>query len=175
MPTPERTTLHEIVAAGRDILEVSGPDGLTMQAVADRVGVKSPSLYKRVAGRDALLRLVSDATVVDLSERLHGATLHELARQLRDFAHERPHGFRLAFSADFSPELAAVASEPIVTVCRTLVPEEDVLDAARTVTAWASGFISMELAGAFRLGGDVESAFRYGVDALVAGLTRPPT
>ncbi|MDF2575814.1 MAG: TetR family transcriptional regulator, partial [Agromyces sp.] len=47
MPTPERTTLAEIVRAGRDQLESGGPDGLTMQAVALRVGVRAPSLYKR--------------------------------------------------------------------------------------------------------------------------------
>ena len=54
MPTPERTSYAEIVAAGRDILEESGPTGLTMQSVAQRVGVRAPSLYKRVRDRDAL-------------------------------------------------------------------------------------------------------------------------
>ena len=28
----------------------------------------------------------------------------------------------------------------------------------------------MELAGAFRLGGDVDAAYRFGVDAIVAGV-----
>ena len=47
------------------------------------------------------------------------------------------------------------------------------LEAARTVTAWAHGFISMELAGAFRLGGDVEAAFTFGVTRLADALARP--
>ena len=59
MPTPERTTLDEIVAAARDLLEDGGPARVTMQAVAQRVGVRAPSLYKRVRDRDALLTLVS--------------------------------------------------------------------------------------------------------------------
>ena len=42
--------------------------------------------------------------------------------------------------------------------------------AARTVTAWAHGFVTMELAGAFRLGGDVDRAFAYGVDHLAGAL-----
>ena len=38
-------------------------------------------------------------------------------------------------------------------------------------TAWATGFLQMELAGAFRLGGDVDEAFDYGLDRLIHGLT----
>ena len=38
------------------------------------------------------------------------------------------------------------------------------------MTAFAHGFVSMELTGAFRLGGDVDAAYRYGVDVLVDAL-----
>ncbi len=38
MPTPDRTSIEEITAAGCDILESHGYAGLTMQAVAARVG-----------------------------------------------------------------------------------------------------------------------------------------
>ena len=38
-------------------------------------------------------------------------------------------------------------------------------------TAWANGFISMELAGAFNLGGDLDEAFAFGIDRLTAALT----
>ena len=70
MPTPPRTSVADIVAAGRDILEADGPPGLTMQAVAARVGVRAPSLYKHVKDRDSLVGLVADDTVRDLRERL---------------------------------------------------------------------------------------------------------
>ena len=70
MPTPPRTSVADIVAAGRDILEADGLPGLTMQAVAARVGVRAPSLYKHVKDRDSLVGLVADDTVRDLRERL---------------------------------------------------------------------------------------------------------
>jgi hypothetical protein len=38
-----RTSLEEILKAGRAIIETDGIDGLTMQAIADRVGVRAPS------------------------------------------------------------------------------------------------------------------------------------
>src|SRR3954470_10415884 len=84
MPTPDRTSLEDIVAAGRALLESAGMTGLTMQAVAGRVGVRAPSLYKRVRNRDDLIRLVAEATVRDLGDRLRavadGSDLGGLAR-----------------------------------------------------------------------------------------------
>ena len=59
MPTPARTSIEEILKAGRAIIETDGIDGLTMQAIADRVGVRAPSLYKRIRSRNQLLRLVT--------------------------------------------------------------------------------------------------------------------
>lgn len=92
MPTPERTSVEEIVAAGREILEASGPGGLTMQAVAARVGVRAPSLYKRVRDREALLTAVATASIDALTARLEdaGDDLNALAHAYRDFAHDHP-------------------------------------------------------------------------------------
>ena len=73
MPTPDRTSLDEIVDAGRELIETGGSARLTMQAVAERVGVRPPSLYKRVRDRDALLLLVAQATVDDLARRLEAS------------------------------------------------------------------------------------------------------
>jgi hypothetical protein len=55
------------------------------------------------------------------------------------------------------------------------VGPDQALDAARLVTAFAHGFVSMELSGAFRLGGDVDEAYRYGIDVLVAALASGQT
>ena len=51
-----------------------------------------------------------------------------------------------------------------------LAGKDHALEAARTVVAWANGFIAMELAGAFRLGGDVNRAFDYGIDRLATAI-----
>jgi hypothetical protein len=59
----------------------------------------------------------------------------------------------------------------LLEVTARLVGPERALEAARLVTAFAHGFVSMEITGAFRLGGDVDQAFRYGVGVLVDALT----
>ncbi len=165
MPTPEKTSLDKIVAAGRDLLEAGGRQGLTMQKVAERVGVRAPSLYKHVGNRAALLSAVAEATVDDLASRLESTdgSLEELLRRYRRFAGARPEGFRLMHSAYVSPRSLARAAGPVLRTCRELAGARDALDAARLVTAWATGFIEMEISGAFRLGGDVDRAFEYGL------------
>jgi AcrR family transcriptional regulator len=172
MPTPDRTSLAEIVEAGRALIEEGGAARLTMQAVAERVGVKPPSLYKRVRDRDALLALVAEATVDDLTQRLGASdgALAGLAHAYRAFAHAHPEGFRLMFTVDGAAGSLDRASEPILRVARDLVGEDVALEAARLITAWATGFIDMELAGAFRLGGDVDRAFEFGLERLERGL-----
>ena len=107
MPTPDRTSLDEIVSAGRELLESEGLTGLTMQAVATRVGVRAPSLYKRVRNRAELVSRVAEATARELGDRLDAAAvaapdaparLMVLARTFRGFAHERPAAFGLLFA-----------------------------------------------------------------------------
>ncbi|TQK18751.1 TetR family transcriptional regulator [Microbacterium sp. SLBN-154] len=167
MPTPERTTLPAIVASARELLERRGPAGVTMQAVAERVGVRAPSLYKRVRDRDELLRLVAENAASDLSRRFAATdgSVTELAHAYRAFARANPMSFRLLLDSESAGAFRDVA-DPILEATRSL-------DAARVVTAWATGFLTMELAGAFRLGGDLDEAYAYGLDTIVAGLRRP--
>ncbi len=184
MPTPARTSRDEIVAAGREILALDGIEALTMQRVADRVGVRAPSLYRRVASRSALVQLVTADVVGDVEQRLESASstgdsrrdLRALALALRGFALADPHSYELLFSPlpeNSAPDPAsfAAAAAPVIRVAGALVGADQALNAARTVTAWASGFLRMELAGGFQLGGNVEEAFDFGIALLTRGLT----
>jgi len=188
MPTPDRTSLDEIVRAGRDLLESEGLAGLSMQAVADRVGVRAPSLYKRVRSRDDLIRLIAEATLAELTARLDAVAaaepgtdpihrLTQLAHAVRAFARTSPEAYRLMFAppsdgAGASPESITRSAAAILSVAAELAGPDDALDAARTATAWTTGFIGMELAGGFRLGGDVDQAYAYGIARIAAALDR---
>jgi AcrR family transcriptional regulator len=177
MPTPDRTSLDAIVLAASELLENDGLTGLTMNAVAHRVGVRAPSLYKRVQGRDRLIQLVAEATLTELAARLDAeSSAVELANTLRAFGHERPAAFQLVMTPGpgtpgAGDAFAAVASEAVLRIAGRLAGEEHALEAARTLTAWATGFISMELNGRFKLGGDVERAWQFGVTRIVDAIT----
>lgn len=58
-------------------------------------------------------------------------------------------------------------SAAIVQASEQLVGPSWALDAARTFVAFVHGFVSLELAGTFRLGGDPSIAFRFGVQKLI--------
>jgi AcrR family transcriptional regulator len=166
--------LVQIVSAGRELLETGGPSKVTMQAVAERVGVRAPSLYKRVRDRDALLALIAEATVDDLGRRMEASegSLAGIARTYRAFAREHPEGFRLMFATPEAADAMGRASEPLLRAARLAVGDEHALEEARLLTAWATGFLSMELAGAFRLGGDIDEAFEYALARLLAPQAR---
>lgn len=182
-PARARTSLADIVAAGRDLLEAGGLDAVTMQAVAGRVGVRAPSLYKRLPNRAALIAAIGGGALDDLGRQLEPLSRHPdaasglraIATAFRAFAHDNPRAYELLFM-NLPPESRppadrnARASAPLLALASQLVGPDEALDAARLVTAFAHGFVSMELTGTFRLGGDVDEAFRYGVDVLVSAL-----
>lgn len=184
LPTPARTSIDEIVAAGRSILEAEGRAGLTMQRVAAAVGVRAPSLYKRVRGRADLVRLIANDIVLQLAQSMDAAAtngdprtdLRAIAQAFRAFGQTHPNAYDLIFGqlaederAD--PEINAQASAALLRTASALAGPDDALEAARTVVAWANGFVSMELSGAFRLGGDVDRAFAYGIDRLTRSIS----
>ncbi|MFN8137923.1 MAG: WHG domain-containing protein [Propionicimonas sp.] len=185
MPTVPRTSVAAIVAAGREVLAAEGLDGLTMQRVAARVGVRAPSLYKRVQDRSALVRLVAEQVLAEVGTLLDdaartgdaGRDLRALAAALREFARRDPSAYGLLFTplpAAMAPDPALFAASvaPVLRVCEELAGPERALDAARTVTAWASGFLRMEALGGFQLGGSTDEAYEFGIGLLAGGLSR---
>lgn len=185
MPTPARTSTEQLVAVARRIVATDGLEGLTMARVAGVVGVQAPSLYKRVPGRAALVRLAAGDLLSELSSALASATgsgdpeadLRALARRFRSFARAEPSLLTLVFSRlpdEMALDAAAVARsvEPLLGITTALLGAPRALPAARTLTAWVTGFVRMEGQGAFGLGGSVDEAFDFGLDVLLAGLRR---
>ncbi len=182
-PAPARTTDAAVLAAARDLLESGGPEAVTMQAVAERVGVRAPSLYKRVASRSALLRAVAEDAMAEIGTELASAArtgdpaedLRSMAMAFRAWAQRAPNAYRHLFGAAPGADrpstgLGAAAVAPLLDACSRLVGPAHALDAARLLTAYVHGFTSMDLAGGFGLGGDIDAAFRWGVATLTRAL-----
>jgi AcrR family transcriptional regulator len=181
MPAHSQTSTAAIVAAGRHLLEERGMDALTMRDVADAVGVRAPSLYKRVRSRSDLFRLVLEDVTDELTAVLDAAAnsgdpvadLRAMVAAYRRFAYANP----VAYTLMYAPNAASGATERSVRSSATLLRAvtdvagpQHALPAARTIVAWANGFITMELAGAFRLGGDIEQAWDFGLDRILTAV-----
>jgi AcrR family transcriptional regulator len=184
MPAHAQTSTDAIVAAGRQLLEAHGLEALTMRDVADAVGVRAPSLYKRVRGRADLFRLILEDVADELTAALDAAAgsgdpvtdLRVMAAAYRQFARSNPVTYTLMMAPQAGPDATARSVRAAATLLRVVAEvagPEHALPAARTIVAWTHGFISMELAGAFRLGGDVERAWDFGLDRIVAAVRSP--
>ena len=87
-----------VVAAGADLADEIGFSGLTMGQLAERVGVRTPSLYKHVASQDDLHRRIAALALTEAADAIGAATqgragrdaLRAAARALRDFVVAHP-------------------------------------------------------------------------------------
>lgn len=104
---------REIVAAAGELLEREGLEALSMRRLADRLGIRAPSIYKHVSGKEELeAALVSDgfealAATFEEAVRDSADPLAELARTYRRFALARPHLYRLMTERPLSRAPAA--------------------------------------------------------------------
>lgn len=179
MPAVAKTSDDEIVAAARSIIAEHGAEALSFAAVASEVGVRGPSLYKRFADRAALLDAVRENVLRDLATALLGASRHRepvkqvsaMARAYRRFGNAEPHLYRLVMTTGGAPtEAARAAISPLFEALGRVVPAKSILPAARSLTAFLHGFVSMEINGSFQLGGSVDDAFDFGLGAILAGI-----
>jgi AcrR family transcriptional regulator len=184
MPAIAKTSDRDVIDAARKLIERDGAENLSLQAVAEAVGVRPPSLYKRFADRAALLAAVDRESFIALRQMLERSAktgdpardLVEMSRAYRRFAKQHPCLYEVLFSRSAprdteSDRVRADVSKPLFERLSKLVAEERVLSSARVLTAFVHGFVSMENAGAFRLGPGLDEAFALGVSTLVHSFT----
>ena len=181
MPTPPKTSRVEILAVARNLLSRHGIDALTMQAIAETVGVRAPSLYKHFADRNALLKEIEQTAVAQLEHVIQTAAkpkddraaLKSMANAFRRFAREHPSQYNLIFTVQAgdadSQAARRRALQPALQRLESYLghPELAFLR-ARVLTAFLHGFVSMETAGAFKLGGNIDHAFTAGLDLILS-------
>jgi AcrR family transcriptional regulator len=162
----------EIVATARSLLEEEGPAALTMRRLADRLGIRAPSLYKHVSDKEELEAALAALALEEIAAALAPARgLGALARAYRRYALSHPHLYRLTTERPLPrgrlPEgLEARAAAPLLAVAGGI-------DRARAVWAFAHGMVQLELAGRFPPEADLEAAWREGVAAFARELPAP--
>jgi len=183
VPAPPKVTKQQIIATALELLERNGRDEFTMSDVATAVGVRAPSLYGHFADRAALLEELELFLWEQLGRSLASQqikdrpteTLKAQARAYRRFATQHPNGYALmldvrAANTDRGVRARAEALTPALSALATLVGQSQALVAARVLTPFLHGFVSMENSAAFRLGPGVDVAFEHGIDTILRGL-----
>lgn len=174
-----------VTEAAAALADENGLAHLSMSTLADRLGVKPPSLYKHVAGLPDLTRRIAALAAAELTEELTDATggrtgreaLAAAARTVRRYVQEHPGRYAATTGsrpADADDPLSSALDQSLssfVTVLRDygLDPADEV-HALRMLRSMLHGFATLEVSGGFQLGTDVDESFTWMIDFLDRGL-----
>ncbi|HET6712838.1 MAG TPA: WHG domain-containing protein [Actinomycetota bacterium] len=161
-----------VVAEAARVADEVGYDRLTLAAVATRLGVAVPSLYKHVDGLGELRR---DLTVLALRElgialasavERHGVDgLRAVADAYRGYARSHPGRYASTLRAvDPHDHDAGAASRDLLQTVFSMLARyglsgDDAIDATRSLRAALHGFVSLEAVGGFGMPRDVDRSF----------------
>ena len=149
----------QAVEAARVLLEQEGREAMSMRRVAERIGIRAPSLYKHVPDKAELeLRLVAQGLAeVAAALAAAGPDPARLAAAYRAWAVAHA-GLYALMTAEplprdrLPPGLEAAAADPLLSA----FGDEHV---ARAVWASAHGLVTLELAGRFPPEADLDAAW----------------
>lgn len=172
----------DVITAGLAVLDEAGPAHLTLRAVADRLGVRAPSLYSHVDGIDGLRRLLAVAVTRQFGEALGRSVmgrsgddaLEAFARTYRRWALDHPGRYELTLLPLTEPAERRAAGRAAYDALNAVLAGygltgTDAARAGRALRAALHGFASLEAAD--NLGRDSHDAsFEHLVRLLVDGI-----
>ncbi len=173
-------TESRVVDEAELIADEVGFSQLTLAALAERLGVRQPSLYKHVDGIGALQRSIAVRAKRELGETLaraavgrsRGDAIVSMSQAYRRWALAHPGRYlaaqRAPAAGDLEDEEASRAAVEVVSdvLAGYDLRGDDAVDAIRAMRAALHGFVALEAGGGFRLPVDVDRSF----DRLVRGL-----
>ena len=162
----------EILDVAVTLVEEAGPEALTMRELAERLGIRAPSLYKHVQDKDDIVAGVQERALLDLTRHLSTVTgqgLVALADAYRSWARAHPRLYEVATRRPLARERIApgvedAAAAPLVAA----VGGDEHL--ARALWAMAHGLVDLELSDRFPPGADLDATWR----TALAGFERTP-
>jgi hypothetical protein len=169
-----------VVEEAERMADEAGLSQLTLVALAGRLGVRQPSLYKHVDGMAGLQRSISIRAKVELAGvlaraavgRWRGEAIESMAHAYRTWALAHPGRYEAAqWAPDPGDAEDESASRAAVQVCADVLAGydlhgDDAVDAIRALRAALHGFVTLEAGHGFGLPVDVDRSF----ERLVRGL-----
>lgn len=174
---------ERVVAAAAELADRDGLNAVSLSALADRFGVRVPSLYKHVAGLDDLQRRLAAEGTAGLRDALtkaargkHGRdALHAVGTAYRRFAAAHPGQYQALQRAPQPGDDHAAAAEQIVELMVGIVADyghtgASAVHAVRTVHSALHGFVELERIGGFGLPASRATSFNILLNTLDRGL-----
>lgn len=180
-----RITKESITQAAIELVEEHGRPELSMRELAERLGVKTPSLYNHVESMEQLLVEVCRYAVEQFCSSLDAAqsdktgddAVRALAAAYRDFAARRAGLYRviMAIPAENNEALAKTAAaipEPFLKALDGYgLTEEQTMHWQRVLRSVLHGFVSQERAGYFsHFPVSADESFSLAVQCFLSGL-----
>ncbi len=174
-----------VVAAGAALADEVGFAALSMGQLAERVGVRTPSLYKHVVNQDDLNRRIAALALAEAADAVGAATqgragrdaLAAAARAFRDFVLTHPGRYAATIGVEpTGPDdpIAVAGSRLLVAftaVLRGYDLAPDQLDhALRALRSSFHGFATLQSAHGFQWSADVDDSFEWLIDLVDRGL-----
>jgi AcrR family transcriptional regulator len=173
-----------VIAAAAELADEVGFGDLTMGLLAERLGVRTPSLYKHVDSLEAVRRGISIQSKHELATTLARATVgvsgpdavRAFADAYRRWVLDHPgrHVATVRAPAADDEEDRAAAAEPVQVLFDILagfgLRDARAIDAARALRSAIHGFTSLESGGGFGLPRNIDRSYRFLIDTLITGL-----
>jgi AcrR family transcriptional regulator len=174
-----------VIEEAETLADTVGIAQLTLSAIAAKVGVRVPSLYKHVASLDELQHQISLRARSDLTEELSRSAVgrsgedavRAISAAYRRWARLHPGLYPSTLRAPTPGDAADIeTSERAVQVIYSALSGfgltgDDAIDATRALRATLHGFVTLEAAGGFGLPRDVDRTFDRTVAALASTLS----
>ncbi len=174
-----------VTKAGAGLADELGYDQLGMGVLAQRLGVKTPSLYKHVDSLADLARRVAVLAATELGDAIRDATqgrsgseaLRAAAQTMRTYAEQHPGRYAAinrAHPAGPNDPLVAAQHRLLDSFAATLMgyrldPTTKV-HALRMVRSMLHGFVTLDAAHEFQLETDVNDSFTWMTQFIDHGL-----
>ncbi|HCB07352.1 MAG TPA: WHG domain-containing protein [Nocardioides sp.] len=176
-----------VTEAGAALADEVGLDNLSMGQLAERLGVKTPSLYKHVASLADLSHRIGVLAMTQLGDAIRDATqgragrdaLLAAAQAMRTFIEQHPGRYAAGDTArPTGPDdpLIPAGERVLASLSAVLrgydLDPADEIHALRMIRSSLHGFATVEAAGGFMIDASVDDSFAWMVDLIDKGLQR---
>jgi AcrR family transcriptional regulator len=183
-------TGDDVVASAAGLADEVGYQGVTMGLLADRLGVRSPSLYKHVGGLADLQHRLATLAMTELGEVIRDAVqgragvdaLAALLTAVRGYVTAHPGRYAATIGAEFTgPDdpLLAAGTRVINSIAAVLrgygIGEDEMNHAIRTIRSTMHGFAMLEASRGFQWRADPDESFEWMVRFIDRGLRGTPS